>query len=721
MSRRHLSLGLAFAAGILLIAVITGLARSVQAGNFPVFLQDSTPPPLNTIVVVRAYYDDPALVATLGPDLEPWAVYPSEGYVELGVSQDQITLLSVLGFRVEVDQARTDLLNTTQLASAGQQGGIPGYACYRTVTETATTATNLVGAYPSLITTVDIGDSWKKVQDANAGYDLITLVLSNQNTTGPKPVLFVTTGVHAREYAPPELATRFAEYLLAGYGTDPDATWLLDHHEIHLLINSNPDSRVIAENQIYWRKNQNNSNGCSSTLLPNVFGSHLGTDLNRNFDFQWGCCGGSNAASCSETYRGASAASEPETQAIQAYTRSIFPDQRGPALTDAAPANAMGVAMDIHSYGDLVLWPWGFGAALAPNGTALQTMGRKLAFFNDYYPEQAIGLYPTDGTTDDFFYGDLGVAAFAYEIGDWFFQDCSTFEATILPDNLDSLLFAARVSRAPYLLPSGPDALNLSLSSLAVQAGQSVTLTVTLDDQRFNNDNGAEPAQNIAAAVLQVDVPYWVTATQPISHSMVAADGAFNSPAETAQALVDTTGLTPGNHLIFARGQDASGNWGPVGAVFLEIVGSGMGSVQGIVQLQGRSDHSAAVVSAWQGAALVMSTTSALDGAYVMALAVGDYDLTVELGGYLHAQRESVSVQDGAAVQLPLLSLLAGDPNGDGIDNILDISLLGGQYGLTSSDAGWNPAADLNQDGVVNILDLTPAGNNFGLESSPWP
>ena len=58
---------------------------------------------------------------------------------------------------------------------------------------------------------------------------------------------------------------------------------------------------------------------------------------------------------------------------------------------------------------------------------------------------------------------------------------------------------------------------------------------------------------------------------------------------------------------------------------------------------------------------------------------------------------------------------------GDGIDNILDISFIGGKFGLNSSDPEWDPAADLNQDGVINILDLTPAGNNYGREFSPWP
>ena len=124
----------------------------------------------------------------------------------------------------------------------------------------------------------------------------------------------------------------------------------------------------------------------------------------------------------------------------------------------------------MHSFSELVLWPWGFGSQLAPNSTALQTLGRRFAWFNDYYPEQSIGLYPTDGTTDDFAYGELGLAAYTFELGTSFFQDCGTFENTILPDNLQALLYAAKTSRTPYITPAGPDTLAVSLTEGVVGA-----------------------------------------------------------------------------------------------------------------------------------------------------------------------------------------------------------------------------------------------------------
>ena len=87
----------------------------------------------------------------------------------------------------------------------------------------------------------------------------------------------------------PRLATRFAEYLVNNYGMDPDATWILDHHEIHLMLQTNPEGRKEAEAGTSWRKNTN-ENYCGATS------SNRGADLNRNFAFQWDCCGGSSGA-----------------------------------------------------------------------------------------------------------------------------------------------------------------------------------------------------------------------------------------------------------------------------------------------------------------------------------------------------------------------------------------------------------------------------------------
>ncbi|MGD8441659.1 MAG: M14 family zinc carboxypeptidase, partial [Holophagae bacterium] len=461
------------------------------------------------------------------------------------------------------------------------------------------------------------------------GYDMRVLKLTNSlvagtppSAGGGKPKLFITSAIHAREYATAELMTRFAEYLVGNYGIDADATWLLDEHEIHLMLHTNPDGRKHAETGDYWRKNTN-ENYCGATS------SDRGADLNRNFEFQWNCCGGSSGDPCWETYRGPAPATEPEVQAVQSYARSIFPDQRDPALGAAAPADATGMYMDIHSYGELALWPWGFTGTPTGNGTALQTLGRKLAFFNGYEPDQAIGLYPTDGTTVDFAYGDLGVAACLFELGTSFFQSCSSFESTILPDNTAALLYAAKVVRTPYLTAAGPDLTGPTASVTVVAPGEPVTVVATANDTRYNNSNGVEPTQAIAAAEIFADAPPWQAGATPVA--MTAVDGSFDSSIEAVAATLDTTSMTDGRHTLYLRAQDAAGSWGAVSALFVWILDPASAAhVAGTVT----SADGGAPLAATVSTGIFTTQTDPADGSFDLMLPAGTYDVTASAVGY---------------------------------------------------------------------------------------
>ena len=146
--------------------------------------------------------------------------------------------------------------------------------------------------------------------------------ITNEAIAGPKPVFVLMAGIHAREIATPEIALRLAEWLTQNYGRDADATWLVDQHEIWVLPTTNPDGHWYVElgTQVdngdepwLWRKN---GHAYSSGAWPPTAFDHHGVDLNRNFDFHWGTQG-VEWDPRSQTYPGPSAASEPETQAVQ--------------------------------------------------------------------------------------------------------------------------------------------------------------------------------------------------------------------------------------------------------------------------------------------------------------------------------------------------------------------------------------------------------------------
>ena len=639
--------------------------------------------------IVRAHFDDAALVRQLPESLAPWAVYPEKGYLLLRVDPADWQQLRRLGFRVEIDAQRTSRLGRMHRPLEGQQQGIPGFPCYRTVPETFAAAEALVAAHPGLATWIDIGDSWEKMDDPAQGHDLFVLRLTNDAIPGPKPAFLVFGGVHPREYTPPELLTRFAEHLLERYDVEADASWLLDHHEIHLVLLANPDARVHAETGLSWRKNTDNDHCTGSNLR--------GVDLNRNFEFQWGCCNGSSSSECSETYRGPSPGSEPETQALQDYMRSIFPDQRVDDLTTPAPDDATGIFIDVHAFGGDVLWSWGFSTAAPPNGDGLWALGRKIAFFNGYRPQQG-SLGTVDGATKDFSYGTLGVPGYTLELGTDFFQDCASFEAGILPDNLEMLVHTAKNARTPYQTPFGPDAVDPAVLPLVLAPGDAADLVVTLDDTRYGNSNGTQPSQNIVLAEYNVDVPPWDAGAVGIP--MTPADGAFDEQVEAANAAVDTGGLDFGRHTLFTRAQDADGNWGAVSAAFLYVIDPAVApTIRGFVRDAVSGQPLAATVQVGP----FSTETDPGNGSYHLQVPSGQYEVSATADGHASRTVASVVAADLATINqtfwlMPLTEILQDDVEGGNIGWTAESS-----WAITS-EASFSPERSWTDSPLVNYL-----------------
>jgi murein tripeptide amidase MpaA len=155
-------------------------------------------------------------------------------------TRKQFNELRAAGLQVRIDEAQTaELQNSFQTDTFN--GG------YRTVEETRAFLDQMAAQYPNLAQAFTYGQSWEKTRNAANGYNLFGIKLTNRNITGNKPTFFLEAGIHARELVPPEIATRFVEYLLKNYGRDADATWLLDEHQIVVIPIVNPDGRKIAE------------------------------------------------------------------------------------------------------------------------------------------------------------------------------------------------------------------------------------------------------------------------------------------------------------------------------------------------------------------------------------------------------------------------------------------------------------------------------------------
>lgn len=496
------------------------------------------------------------------------------GSIELWADEHALLRLRALGYEPSVNAKLSASLALLPSPDAPPSAnGISGFPCYRTVEESFASMDALSTRFPNLARTVNFGSSYLQ-SVGQGGYPMRALVIENPAVAAPssngKPTLLLIAAIHAREYATAEIALRFAETLLNGYAHNAELRWLVDHRRIIIAPQVNPDGRKRAETGISQRRN----------LRPGTCASNStrsGVDLNRNSSFLWGTNNGSSPDGCMETYRGPSAASEPEVQAIQALISDSFADRRGPLDSDPAPNDTEGVFISLHSYADLVLFPWGATTQAAPNKAGLQTLARKMGFYTNYQvcqpPEQGC-LYAASGTTDDQSYGELGVASMTFEVGNaGFFEACSIFESSTVSKNINALTYALKAARRPYLEPSGPEVTELNAELEVVEGDEMVTVSAKVSDLRsFSGGHGNEVSHDIRSAVAALNrLPYQSGAQ---IFAMDPVDGQWDSKEERVRVQIPKGLLLNGQNTVYVQASDVALQDGVPSAVFVRAAGS---------------------------------------------------------------------------------------------------------------------------------------------------
>jgi hypothetical protein len=220
-----------------------------------------------------------------------------------------------------------------------------------------------------------------------------------------EPEVLFSCGQHAREHLTIEMCLYLVNELTTKYATDAQIRGLVDSREIWVVVNVNPDGSeydVATGSYRSWRKNRQ----------PNSGSSYVGTDLNRNWSYQWGCCGGSSGSTSSETYRGPSPFSAPETARLRDFVNSRV----------VGGVQQIKAGIDFHTYSELVLWPYGYTRSDTATGltaadqAALSQLGRNMAASNGYTPEQASDLYIADGTINDWLWGQYKIFSYTFEM-----------------------------------------------------------------------------------------------------------------------------------------------------------------------------------------------------------------------------------------------------------------------------------------------------------------
>ena len=261
----------------------------------------------------------------------------------------------------------------------------------------------VAAARPDIVRVFSIGQShqgrkiWAAEISDNVGID-----------EGEPEVLF--DGLHhAREHLSAEMAIYVLDLLSSRYGKNSAlgkrVTKLVDKRRTWVVFMVNPDGLAydLGGNPYRsWRKNRQ----------PTPGKSRIGTDLNRNYGYRFGCCGGSSGNAGSAFYRGPSAWSAPETRALRDFVRSRV----------VAGQQRIGTHITFHAAGELVLWPYAYTRRDLPSDMtkldhrALKVIGKAMAASNGYRAKQSSAFYPSDGDMIDWMYGRQRIFSYTLEL-----------------------------------------------------------------------------------------------------------------------------------------------------------------------------------------------------------------------------------------------------------------------------------------------------------------
>lgn len=417
-----------------------------------------------------------------------------------------------------------------------------------------------------LVERIDIGDSYLKSVNPNEGHDIFVLKVTGEKAQAQnKGIMLMISGLHAREYTPPELVSRWIEEQVDGYGKNASITVLLDHTEIYAILQANPDGRELAETDrpLYQRKNQRPSPGCSP--------GDQGVDLNRNFPFQWGLNSGSSGNICSPIYRGTEPASEPEVQAIVDFSKSIFPeDQRKDVYDEPYPDTVKGVFLDIHSWSEVLVWPWSYLNLATPNEFQYLAIANKITNLNLYRNAGPSDFFfEVSGGSTDFAYSTLGTASFAFELGTAFYQGCNYFQSSILRQNMKALSYTASISSAPFHKGQGPDIISASVTPTGAFTGNIAIEATASDSAQSRGGNYATAQQPIQKIEMYIDQhpDETVNGEPPIGIDLFGDFGSSTTVGGTYQ--LDISSLSVGQHTLYLRAIDGDGFKGPVTALWV--------------------------------------------------------------------------------------------------------------------------------------------------------
>ncbi|XP_053316886.1 carboxypeptidase B-like [Spea bombifrons] len=337
---------------------------------------------------------------------------PVDFHTESHVSYDVQALLEQSGMHFEI------MIDDLQAALDNQRDSkiraIHSYEKYNDLDTINTWSANIAAQNPGLVSRSVLGTSYE-------GRPIYLLKVGKSGTN--KRAVFIDCGFHAREWITPAFCQWFVREAVNSYGSDAQFTNLLNNLDFYVLPVLNVDGYVYTwTSNRMWRK----------TRSVNRNSSCIGTDPNRNFNAGW-CTVGASSRACDDTYCGSAPESESETRALANFIRSNIGSIKG--------------YLTIHSYSQMLLFPYSYTYSLAKDHTELNTVAKNAvtqltSLYGTKYTYGAGGttIYLAAGGSDDWAY-DAGVKySFTFELRDTGRYGFALPETLIRPTCAETLL-----------------------------------------------------------------------------------------------------------------------------------------------------------------------------------------------------------------------------------------------------------------------------------------
>jgi len=376
-----------------------------------------------------------------------WSEAEGVGPVDYLVAPDKIGALNATGLSYVVLNKNVQKLIDMERASLDLNGGWQGPADsswfddYKNLAAVSAYVDTLIALRPDLASRFSAGTSLQ-------GRDLFGIKITSPGGVANKPAIVFNGCQHAREWITPMVTMFIADELIRNESSDAQIAALLDRVEFYIVPVVNPDGYEYTwTNDRYWRKNRRGT---------------YGVDLNRNWSVGWGGEGSSSNRD-SETYRGTSAFSEPESAGLADFMTSL---------------GNVATSIDFHSYSQLILEPWGYTNQAPPDAPEFKLLGDTMAaeIFSVFGKSYVAGrtyntIYPAAGVAGDWSYGDLGAYGLSIELRDTGQFGFELPKSQIRPNGQE--IMPAVMYLAEYFAPD----INLDVTNLV--AGQNATLTAT--------------------------------------------------------------------------------------------------------------------------------------------------------------------------------------------------------------------------------------------------